>query len=353
MVPLLASAAMSLPVSNSSPWTGAYHAPPLARWDSSWYNSVAVDGYRFDPAQPENNVGFYPLYPQAARLLAAALHAPLLPTGIVLSLACLGAALLLAGDLFVEWGGEGAGLAGAAALLAFPTAFFLAAFYTESMFVLFAVAALWGARRGHWLLAGVSAGGASLTRFNGFILVAALAAYALDVLRRTGKKPPARAWVALALGSAGAAAYPLYLWKRFGDPMLYVRSKMMGWPVKPAAPWTLVWRSIAQLLAPPMVHKLGLVIALFCLVLFLILTAAVFRRGLLPEGVFAGGTLLLLLTSGTLDGIQRYVIVLFPCFLPLALWLRRRPALGIAYLFAGFGSGVVLLHRYVHWIFVG
>jgi len=135
--------------------------------------------------------------------------------------------------------------------------------------------------------------------------------------------------------------------------MLYVRSKMMGWPVKPAAPWTLVWRSIAQLLAPPMVHKLGLVIALFCLVLFLILTAAVFRRGLLPEGVFVGGTLLLLLTSGTLDGIQRYVIVLFPCFLPLALWLRRRPALGIAYLFAGFGSGVVLLHRYVHWIFVG
>ena len=80
---------------------------------------------------------------------------------------------------------------------------------------------------------------------------------------------------------------------------------------------------------------------------------ALFRRRLVAEGVFTGGTLLLLLTSGTLDGIQRYVIVLFPCFLPLALWLRRRPALAIAYLFAGFGSGVVLLHRYVHWIFVG
>ena len=353
MVPLLASAAMSLPVSNSSPWTGAYHAPPLARWDSSWYNSVAVDGYRFDPAQPENNVGFYPLYPQAARLLAAALHAPLLPTGIVLSLACLGIALLLAGDLFVEWGGEGAGLAGAAALLAFPTAFFLAAFYTEAMFLLFAAATLWGARRGHWLLAGAAAAGASLTRFNGFILVAALAAYALDELRKTGVRPTARAWAALAIASAGAAAYPLYLWKRFGDPMLYVRSKMMGWPVRPAPPWTLVWRVFTQLWTAPPADKLGPAVELASATLFLVLTVALLRRRLVPECVFAGGTLLLLLTSGTLDGIQRYVIVLFPCFLPLALWLRRRPALGIAYLFGGFGSGVVLLHRYVHWIFVG
>ena len=140
----------------------------------------------------------------------------------------------------MEWGGEGAGLAGAAALLAFPTAFFLAAFYTESMFLLFAVATLWGARRGHWVVAGVAAGGASLTRFNGFVLVAALAAYALDDLRRAGRKPTARHFAAFALASAGAAAYPLYLWKRFGDPMLYVRSKMMGWPVPARRPLDVV-----------------------------------------------------------------------------------------------------------------
>ena len=52
-----------------------------------------MDGYSFDPSVRENNVGFYPLYPIATRLLSRALRAPLLPTGIALSLACLGGAL--------------------------------------------------------------------------------------------------------------------------------------------------------------------------------------------------------------------------------------------------------------------
>ena len=87
--------------------------------------------------------------------------------------------------------------------------------------------------------------------------------------------------------------------------------------------------------------------------LFVALTVAVFRRGLIAEGVFVGGTLLLLLFSGTLDGIHRYVLVLFPCFLPLAQSLRARPTLAFAYAFGGAGFGMVFLHRFVHWIHVG
>jgi hypothetical protein len=281
------------------------------------------------------------------------LHTPLLTTGIVLSLVCLGIALLLMGDLFVEWGGEGAGLAGAAALLAFPTAFFLAAFYTESLFLLLALAALWGARRGRWLLAGAAAFGACLTRFNGFVLIPALAAYALASLRDPKAKRSARPWLAVALASAGAAAYPLYLWRRFGDPLLYVHSKMEGWPVRPGPPWIAWGQAVERLWTSPLAGRFGPAAELASASLFLVLTVAVFRRRLIPEGLFAAGTLLLLFTSGSLEGVQRYVIVLFPCFLPLAVWLRKRPTLAIAYAIGGIGSGVVLLHRFVHWRFVG
>lgn len=350
---LLASAAMSLPVNNSSPWTAVVHAPPLARWDSVWYRSIAVDGYSFDPSVRENNVGFYPLYPIATRLLSRALRAPLLPTGIALSIACLGGALLLIGDLFVEWGGSGMGLAGSATLLLYPTAFFLAAFYTESMFLLFAVAALWGARRERWLLAGAAGFCACLTRFNGFLLVPAIAAYAVRGLRTTRATTPAGPMLAAAIALAGAAAFPIYLWRRFGDPLLYVRSKIMGWPVRPGAFWALVRDLGARLRTPEAGGKLLLVAELLSAAIFLVLTAALFRRRLIPEGIFCGGTLLLLFTSGTLDGIQRYVLVLFPCFFPLTRWLRTRPALAFAYAFLGTGVGMVFLHRYVHWIFVG
>ena len=338
---------MILPVAHGNPWITTFDAPPLARWDSSWYHSVAVEGYRFDPARPENNVGFYPLYPQVVRIASGALGTALLPTGIALSILCLGAALLLMGDLFAEWGGPGTGLAGAASLLLFPTAFFLAAFYTESLFVLLAAAAIWGARRNRWLLAGVAGFGLSLTRFNGFLIIPAIAAYAWQTVRaREGS--PVRPVLAVALAAAGAAVYPFYLWRRFGDPLLYVHSKMMGWPVRPGPPW-ISWGHSVERLGTSSLAAVELASAsLFC-----VLTVELFRRRLFPEGLFVGGTLLLLFTSGSLEGVQRYVLVLFPCFFPLAAFLRGRPALAFAYAFAGIGAGTVLLHRFVHWLFVG
>jgi hypothetical protein len=353
---LFASAAMTLPVSNGSPWTAWAQAPPLARWDSVWYRSVAVDGYRFDPSNPENNVGFYPLYPLAARAAAGALHVPLLPAGIGLSIACTGVALLLMGDLFVESAGPGAGLAGAAALLAYPTAFFLAAFYTESLFLLCAAAAIWGARRARWAVAALGGFLGALTRFNGFLLLVPLAIAGARSLR-TGSSRRAAPWLAAAACATGAAVFPAFLARRFGDPLLYVHSKIRGWPVRPAAPWTLLGRTVGEGWSRAFRlsegGKLMYAVELASIVFLVVATIALFRARRFPEAGYAAATLLLLFSSGTHSGIARYTLTVFPCFLPLARVLRGRPALAVAYGFAGIGTGVILLHRYVHWIFVG
>jgi hypothetical protein len=357
LVVVLASAAMALPATTSNPWIAYADAPPLARWDAVWYRSIAVDGYRYDPAVPQNNVGFYPLYALAAASLARVLHTPLLATGIALSLLCLGAALLLVADLFEEWGGTGLGSLGIAALLLYPTAFFFAAFYTESLFLLLVAASLWGARRGHWLLAAVAGLLASVTRLNGFLLAPAVAVYAVAARRRAPDAPVGGPLAAVTGPLVGAAVYPAYLWFQWGDPLLYVRSKAAGWAQHPAPIWVLARRTAVDLFGhlrvPGVGGKLMLSAEVVSTVLFVVLTVAVFRRGLVAEGVFAGGTLLLLLCSGTLDGIHRYVLVLFPCFLPLTEALRRRPALAFGYAFAGVGFNMVLLHRFVHWIHVG
>jgi hypothetical protein len=350
---LLASAAQRLPGAGPSRWAAVPDPPPLARWDSGWYQSVAVEGYHY-AGERESNVGFYPLYPLLARGLSSLARAAVFPTGIALSLVCLGGALLFAGDLFAEWGGPGMGAAGVAALLCYPTSFFLAAFYTESLFLLLAAATLWGARRERWAVAGAAAFAVGLTRFNGFLLVPALAAYAVGSLRAPTKTrlPPI---LAVAAGAAGAAAYPIYLWKRFGDPLLYVHNKIAGWSVRPQPFWSLVSSTLHEVLAqirrPDDPARVALEVG--SAALFVLLTAALFVERRIPEGIYAAGTLLLLFTSGTLSGIQRYVLVLFPCFFPLARFLRPRPALAFGYGVVGIGGGVVLLHRFVHWLFVG
>jgi len=353
----LASVAMTLPATTTNSWIDYAAAPPLARWDAVWYRSIAVEGYHYDPAVPENNVGFYPLYAVVAASVSRLLHTPLLATGIVLSLLFLGGALLLIGDLFAEWGGPGMGVVGVAALLLYPTAFFLAAFYTESLFLLLSAASLWGARRGRWFIAGAAGFAACLTRLNGFLLAPAMAVSAISARRNATPGSRFAPGAAVLATLAGAAVYPAYLWRRWGDPLLYVHSKAAGWAQDPRPVWVLARNVfddvVGRLRAPGVGGKLMLFVEVASTLLFVALTVAVFRRGLIAEGVFVGGTLLLLLFSGTLDGIHRYVLVLFPCFLPLAQGLRARPALAFAYAFGGAGLGSVFLHRFVHWIHVG
>jgi hypothetical protein len=97
---------------------------------------------------------------------------------------------------------------------------------------------------------------------------------------------------------------------------------------------------------------LNFVLETACTVIFVWLTILVFRRGLYAEALYAGATLLLLFCSANLDGFPRFVLPLFPCFLPIGQALLRRPALALAYALGGAGLGAFLLYRFVHWIIV-
>ena len=352
---LLAGAAMSVPVASSSSLTAVAEAPPIARWDSIWYRSVAMEGYRYDPAQKENNVGFYPLYPLVMRWTASALHTPVLWTGIILSLFFLLAGLLFVADLFIEWSGREAALPGVAVILLFPTAFYFASAYTESLFLLATAAAIWCARRSLWIPAGIAGACACATRFNGFLIGIPLLWYGWAAIRERRAH-----WIrpagALAASAAGALAFPLFLWTRWGDPLLYVHSKTAGWGVG----FTPLWKSVRavalevryHLEEPGRLDTLSFSSQLACVVLFPLLTAALFRRRLPAEGLYCGATLLLLFHSGTINGLDRYALSLFPCFLVLAEFLRRRPVAAFAAGFTGPALQASFLQRFVHWIMV-
>ncbi|MBA3379520.1 MAG: hypothetical protein H0T93_11615, partial [Chloroflexia bacterium] len=89
-------------------------------------------------------------------------------------------------------------------LALFPTAFFFNAVYTESLFLLLAVAALYHARKGEWLLAGVIGLLAALTRSAGVML---LAPFGILLLQRYGWS--IRRWFPNAFAAALPALGPV------------------------------------------------------------------------------------------------------------------------------------------------
>lgn len=206
---------------------GFTHTPPFRisrnelinlpmRWDAGWYLSVALDGYQYNSAsQGQQNIAFFPAYPILTRLGAAFLgaystgtaiapgasgnkveflyhqHRRTVMSGLIISLAAFAWALVylfrFARDLLPagEGGARGddseTGIAAAAVAVAcaYPFALFFSAFYTESLFLLGAIAVFYHMERQEWrpaILWGLLVG---LTRPNGCLLSVPLAFIAL------------------------------------------------------------------------------------------------------------------------------------------------------------------------------
>ncbi|MBC8647141.1 MAG: hypothetical protein H7X85_08260, partial [Thermoanaerobaculia bacterium] len=154
---LLAYGAASIPGGEPSPWSGTdtAQAPPLARFDAGWYRTIALQGYA-DPGAAR----FYPLQPLVAGALSRFTRLPFFEAATGLSLACVVFAAIAFVSL-VPRGTAGAAAAPLAALLFYPTSFFLAAPTSDALFLLSVAATLGAARQGRWTLAGIAGAAAA------------------------------------------------------------------------------------------------------------------------------------------------------------------------------------------------
>lgn len=199
---------------------------PAARWDSVWYLSIAQDGY--GDSLDGGKAAFYPLYPLLTKVLGWVVGSTLL-AGLIVSLACLfGAFVLLHKLATLELGARDA--RSTLLLVAFfPSAFFLSAVYSESLFLLLTVGALLAARRGRWMWVGVAGALAALTRNSGAaILLPVLLIYLYGPREDAPPSPGPRAWwrpryaigpqlLWLALIPAALGAYLAYCAIALGD----------------------------------------------------------------------------------------------------------------------------------------
>lgn len=174
---------------------------PFRHWDGTWYRWIAVDGY--DPGHTAN-AAFWPLYPWLMELGATITGWSVQTIGYLISNAAFLGALIVLYRLIAFDFSEPVARRALWVLALFPTAFFFTAIYTESLFLFLAASALFAARKGDWLLAGVVGFFAALTRSAGLML---LAPFAVLFIQQHGWNP--RNWVPDALPAALPALGPV------------------------------------------------------------------------------------------------------------------------------------------------
>jgi hypothetical protein len=303
-----------------------------ARWDSSWYLDIVRLGY-----QPGgyaigeySSIAFFPIYPQAVRLLYR-----LLPTAwqgetaalalavLIAHLCALGALAVLYWHVRVRFGERTLAQRSVLFLLAFPTAFFLGCVYTESTFLLLAVAAYHMAWRRRWAAAAVLGALLSATRSNGVLIVLPFLWMQLeDAGWKLGRLDKRALW--LLLVPAGFLAYAAYLWQMTGDWGAIVVAQR-AWRKELATPFALFG-------PPPTPY--GDLVHIDRLLTLAFAAAAVWlttRRGWRSDGLVVAVFLAAYLFTGTPISASRYVLVAFPVF----VWLAGRASEGLRQAYLG------------------
>jgi hypothetical protein len=318
-----------------------------ARWDAGWYLGIATEGYRWLPEDVgrQQNIAFFPAFPLAMRYVSVFLGGQPLWSGVAISCVAFFWALTyllrLGRDLL---GDEDHAQAAIALLAAYPFALFYSAPYSEALFLLASVAAIFHFRRDElWAASGWGAL-AGLTRPNGAFLSVVLGLMVLDHARRAWQGGQPFRWAAH-IDRLAAAATPGMGMLFYSTFILFLTGSPFTWTAQNAA-WGRVYRPLESVFTDRLeyVAQSGLygyaseqALDMFYMASVLFVLAAVwpvYRRFGLPYAALLLVNLLPPMAAGGLLSIGRVTSTLFPVFLWLGAAVPARQRTGWLIAFA-------------------
>ncbi|WP_040509574.1 mannosyltransferase family protein [Gordonia soli] len=311
----------------------------LGLWDGKWMLAIAEYGYRDVPYTQTDARGlhtidtayaFFPGYPYLVGTLA---RLPLLtPFGsailVNLVLGCLAAvgAARLAGFCAKTMGDRSpigsssprrVGLLAAALFAATPMSVVLNMAYTEALFCALAVWALIGVVEHRWILAGICASLAGLTRPTAAVVIGVVILAAL-IARKDGP----RAWAAVVISPLGYLGYLAVVWAHTGSPTGWFRIQTEGWGTE--FDWGVATVNFVNDVLVNSGEVAPVATAWIILATLLLLGVAVWSR--LPWPILLYGALVvasIVLSSGLMMSRARLLLPAFVLLIPIAMLLAR------------------------------
>ncbi|MFJ6695902.1 mannosyltransferase family protein [Streptomyces sp. NPDC091272] len=313
------------------------------QWDWTHFLHIAQAGYFPAGAGPgtpdwDNREAFFPGFPLALRAVHLIVPNWTLAGLLISFVAGAAAVLALARIARLHLPGEstapGVGQRSVLFLVLSPCAVFLAAGYTEALFLAFALPAWLAAQKHQWLLAGVLTALATTVRISGLFVAAAIGVHFLITAWRARS---ARAWRPLpwtVLPALPALLHSAYLHAHTGDWMAWKHAQERGWYREfhtPWEAWQTTWRA-----AFDGGYSTGYAYMwqaeLLAMVVGVVLLCVLVRLRRWPEAVYLGLSLWALGTSYWFTSVPRATLLWWPLWTLLAAWSMRRPRVKTAYL---------------------
>ena len=297
-----------------------------ARWDAGWYLGIATDGYAYAPdstRQFQQNIAFFPAFPLLERYVSVLFGRQLLWTGVIISLVAFYIALIyllrLARDLLKN---EEQAVTAVTLLATYPFAVFFSAAYTEALFLVTLIGAVYHFHKNELWRAAMWGFVCGLTRPNGAFLSVVLALMAITSTPGWQRMPRIfiNRMIAAASPGIGMLAYSAFIYSLTGDPFMWTKQNIA---------WGRTYRSLDSLVADrfDFIANNGLysyastqTIDMFYLLAVALSLAAVwpvYRRFGIAFAALILITILPPMAAGGLLSMGRVTSILFPVF----LWL--------------------------------
>jgi hypothetical protein len=256
-------------------------------------------------------------------------------------------------------------------MLAYPLALFMFAAYADSLLVAFCVFAIYFARCRRWRWVALCSFAAGLTRPTSIVLVLPLffefaTAHGLWQLALRSKwrellsrlQPRLLAcWLLVTMAVPLAIGlYAAYLWRLFGDPLLFLHLQSIAWHRHLLPPWQLL-----QLATTTWTHAVPwgfdharMLVDELPVVVFGILTVFIARRlplmyTLLMLGVLFSSVATPMVPSPLpFAAAGRYLLPAVPVYLLLGNWVRQRPWLDQLIIGGGMALQAVLVIFFIN-----
>lgn len=296
-------------------WLGMWQ-----RFDTNWYTTLAENGYGSVPGDDH----YPPLYPLLIRLTTPIFGNSFLAGLVIAHIFTLYAFKLLA-DLFGQWSDPKTGRRTVFYYVIFPSAFYLFAAYSESLFLATTLLALRAMQGKNWGWAGFWVFCAASTRLQGAALLPVMVYW---MWRDAPFLKKFEHWAGLGFSAIALVFY------------LYLRSTQVAdnaipfsepdWHARLVPPWETYLYAVRTLLSGEFNHidLLNWVVA----TLMIVLLVMGWRKIPLEYNLYTAFSLLIILIrlvdTRPLISMSRYALMLFPVFFTLSLadnsaWGRR------------------------------